>query len=123
MVGLAKGLRAAPEEEIHKALLLTTEQKLASAKEAINWGPEIDTLPKMTTKQVQEKVKIGNNWIIIEDLVYDVGEFYSRHPGGESILKAYLGRDATSAFKGGLNHHTQSARTLARTMVVGRIVA
>ncbi|PJF18076.1 hypothetical protein PSACC_02096, partial [Paramicrosporidium saccamoebae] len=107
--------------EIEKALIVTAEQKLHIAKSSIDWGPDVTSVPKMSFKQIREKVSQGMQLVVIDDLVYDVSAFLDRHPGGANILKAYVGRDATSAFNGGLNSHTQSARTLARTMVVGRV--
>ncbi|KAJ4473042.1 FMN-dependent dehydrogenase-domain-containing protein, partial [Lentinula aciculospora] len=38
-------------------------------------------------------------WVIINNEVYDVTEFLSKHPGGPSILLKYAGRDATSAYE------------------------
>lgn len=43
------------------------------------------------------------------------------HPGGQAILKAYLGRDATHAFHGGLNNHTLSAVQWMRHARVARV--
>ncbi|XP_049815923.1 uncharacterized protein LOC126263004 [Schistocerca nitens] len=39
-------------------------------------------------------------WIIINDRVYDITDFLSKHPGGEEILLEYAGRDASLAFQG-----------------------
>jgi L-lactate dehydrogenase (cytochrome) len=39
-----------------------------------------------------------NCWIIIHGQVYDVTEFLPNHPGGQSIILRYAGKDATKKF-------------------------
>jgi sulfite reductase alpha subunit-like flavoprotein len=38
-------------------------------------------------------------WITVDDVVYDLTEFRSLHPGGARIVDAYAGMDATHGFK------------------------
>lgn len=59
--------------------------------------------------------------IIIGDLVYDVSEFSSEHPGGAEALEAYSGRDATEAFRS--IGHSKAAITRMQKFVVGELVA
>ncbi|KAM9148934.1 acyl-CoA (8-3)-desaturase-like [Pangshura tecta] len=37
-------------------------------------------------------------WLVIDRKVYDIGQFYQRHPGGAQIISHYAGQDATDAF-------------------------
>ncbi|XP_032076106.1 acyl-CoA (8-3)-desaturase-like [Thamnophis elegans] len=37
-------------------------------------------------------------WLVINRKVYDVSQFYLRHPGGPRLIKHYSGQDATDAF-------------------------
>uniref|UniRef100_A0A8C0GXX0 Cytochrome b5 heme-binding domain-containing protein n=1 Tax=Chelonoidis abingdonii TaxID=106734 RepID=A0A8C0GXX0_CHEAB len=37
-------------------------------------------------------------WLVIDWKVYDIGQFYQRHPGGAQIISYYAGQDATDAF-------------------------
>ena len=60
-------------------------------------------------------------FIIFRSLVLDVSSFGS-HPGGQSLLRAYYGRDATEAMTGGVNLHTEAAERMARSMAVARLV-
>lgn len=38
-------------------------------------------------------------WVIIAGRVYDVTEFMNKHPGGDQVIKDFLGKDATETFK------------------------
>ena len=50
----------------------------------------------------KEEVKKHNTkddcWLIIKDMVYNVTEFLSIHPGGSSIVLSVGGEDATEYF-------------------------
>lgn len=37
-------------------------------------------------------------WLVINRKVYDISNFYRRHPGGSRIIKHYAGQDATVRF-------------------------
>ncbi|XP_070591966.1 acyl-CoA (8-3)-desaturase-like [Erythrolamprus reginae] len=37
-------------------------------------------------------------WLVIDKKVYDVSQFYLRHPGGPRLIRHYSGQDATDAF-------------------------
>ncbi|XP_063145271.1 acyl-CoA (8-3)-desaturase-like [Candoia aspera] len=37
-------------------------------------------------------------WLVIDRKVYDVSQFYLRHPGGPRLIRHYSGQDATDAF-------------------------
>lgn len=38
-------------------------------------------------------------WVIINNNVFDVTKFLSKHPGGPNIILQYAGRDATAAYE------------------------
>ncbi|XP_071618663.1 acyl-CoA (8-3)-desaturase-like isoform X3 [Heliangelus exortis] len=40
----------------------------------------------------------GGRWLVIERKVYDISEFYRRHPGGARLIDSHAGQDATDAF-------------------------
>mmetsp|Transcript_40939 Transcript_40939/g.76669 ORF Transcript_40939/g.76669 Transcript_40939/m.76669 type:complete len:371 (+) Transcript_40939:230-1342(+) len=50
-------------------------------------------------------------WLIIDEKVYDVSDWISRHPGGEQILLMYAGTDATDVFKA--FHHPREFKRLS----------
>jgi sulfite reductase alpha subunit-like flavoprotein len=43
-------------------------------------------------------------WLVVEGRVYDVAEFMHLHPGGEKIVRAYGGMDATRPYRAVLHH-------------------
>lgn len=43
----------------------------------------------------------GKDWVILDDLVLDVSEYASRHPGGAFFLKHSRGKDISKYFYGG----------------------
>lgn len=121
MLGLAYGLVETPSIEIEKALILTAEEKLRSRREKIEWGPNSDELPIWTREQVKKMSEDGRRLLIIDNLVYDVAKFMSKHPGGAKLLLMFNGADASEAFNGIYNLHSTAAQTLARTFLVARI--
>ena len=55
----------------------------------------MDTYTKEEVKQHNTK---DDCWLIIKDMVYNVTEFLSIHPGGSSIVLSVGGEDATEYF-------------------------
>eukprot|EP00158_Paraphelidium_tribonemae_P003257 Partr_v1_DN25998_c0_g1_i2_m68809 putative acyl-CoA dehydrogenase len=58
-------------------------------------------------------------WLIIDGLVYDLTRFAAMHPGGEGILDAFRGRDATVDFYS--LHRHQILEKYAPRLLIGRI--
>jgi len=52
----------------------------------------------ITPEEVQQHNKNHDGWMILRDRVYNIGPYLPYHPGGVSILKNVLGKDATSLF-------------------------
>jgi cytochrome b involved in lipid metabolism len=51
------------------------------------------SLDKIKTHTTKESV-----WIIIDDYVFDVTTYMSRHPGGSQLFLKYAGTDCTKQF-------------------------
>lgn len=51
-----------------------------------------------TAEEVIEHSTESDCWLIIDNRVYDVTEFISKHPGGAERIITYCGKDATTAF-------------------------
>ncbi|KAI8393625.1 FMN-dependent dehydrogenase-domain-containing protein [Radiomyces spectabilis] len=52
----------------------------------------------LSQKEVSQHNTKEDLWVIIHDKVYDLTQFLPDHPGGQSIILKYAGRDATNAF-------------------------
>ena len=57
-------------------------------------------LKTFTRAEVEKHNSDGDNYLIIDGGVYDVSNFASMHPGGESLLNEIAGTDATEQFYG-----------------------
>ncbi|KAG0472601.1 hypothetical protein HPP92_014024 [Vanilla planifolia] len=60
-------------------------------------------------------------WLIINGKVYDVTPFMDEHPGGDEVLLAATGKDATNDFED--VGHSDSARDLMHKYLIGEINA
>jgi len=76
------------------------------------------TLLELTNQQI-----IDNNYIIIENKIYDLTSFEKIHPGGEKVLQYYRGKNATEKFnKIHGNHENNSIKEKLETFFVGNIL-
>lgn len=57
--------------------------------------------------------------IEVDGIAYNVTNFLQEHPGGESVLREYKGRDATDAFH--RVRHSQRAKVIMQNFAVGPI--
>ncbi|XP_004490217.1 cytochrome b5 [Cicer arietinum] len=56
-------------------------------------------------------------WIIVDGKVYDVTQYLDDHPGGDDVILAATGRDATEDFEDA--GHSKSARELMEQYYIG----
>ncbi|KAI0796810.1 cytochrome b5-like heme/steroid binding domain-containing protein [Abortiporus biennis] len=56
-------------------------------------------------------------WLLIHGKVYNVTKFLDEHPGGDEVILAEAGKDATEAFED--VGHSDEARSLLTDMLVG----
>lgn len=76
-------------------------------------------LPTFTWEEVARQAASGKVWVVIDGGVYDLTTFLESHPGGQGILREYIGRDATEAFaRAG---HSDPARVLMLNFRVGTL--
>ncbi|CAI9097056.1 OLC1v1033353C1 [Oldenlandia corymbosa var. corymbosa] len=70
-----------------------------------------------------DEVSVHNNssdcWIIINAKAYDVTNFLSEHPGGDDVLLAAAGKDASEEFENA--GHGSAARLMLDEYYVGEI--
>ena len=51
--------------------------------------------------------------ILVAGFIHDVGAFLDDHPGGRHLLTKNIGRDATTAFFGGVYDHSNAAHNVS----------
>ncbi|KZT62777.1 cytochrome b5 [Calocera cornea HHB12733] len=71
----------------------------------------------ITIDQLKEHSKKEDLWILIHGKVYDVTKFLDEHPGGDEVILAEKGTDATEAFED--VGHSDEARALLPDMLIG----
>jgi sulfite reductase alpha subunit-like flavoprotein len=58
-------------------------------------------------------------WLVIDGRVYDVSTFVHLHPGGDRILRAYCGSDASHAYRAVLHHARPDIEALRGQYQIG----
>ncbi|KAJ4479112.1 cytochrome b5-like heme/steroid binding domain-containing protein [Lentinula aciculospora] len=68
-----------------------------------------------------DELKANNSkssiWLLIDGKVYDCTKFIDEHPGGDEVILAEAGKDATEAFED--VGHSDEARALLPEMLLG----
>lgn len=70
-------------------------------------------------EEVTKHNKLKDCWLIISGKVYDVTPFMEDHPGGDEVLLAATGKDATSDFED--VGHSDSARGMMEQYYIGEV--
>lgn len=117
-LGLATGLNTFGDNEIQKGMIQTTQQRLEAWNANIHWGKPLGELPVIDMVDYRESAKT-KALVLISGIIYDVSEWIAKHPGGKSIIKSAIGKDATAMFNGGVYNHSRTARNLLDDMRVG----
>jgi stearoyl-CoA desaturase (delta-9 desaturase) len=99
---LARGLKTFPRDVIRKGEYQQKVKQLDKIYSNLRWGPYVSKLPQATWKEFRYEVDEGQRLIVIDGFVYDIGLFESQHPGGRAAISAYVGKDATKSFNGGV---------------------
>ncbi|KAI1738499.1 mitochondrial cytochrome-like protein b2 [Xylaria scruposa] len=48
--------------------------------------------------EISAHQSLDDLWLVVDDVVYDMSEFATEHPGGVGVLLNYAGRDATATY-------------------------
>ncbi|KAF8607485.1 cytochrome b5 [Ceratobasidium sp. AG-I] len=72
---------------------------------------------KITLEQLKEHTKKDSFYTLIHGKVYDVTKFLDEHPGGDEVITAEGGKDATEAFED--VGHSDEAREILQGLYVG----
>ena len=57
--------------------------------------------------------------VLISGFIHDVSNFMDEHPGGKHLIAKMIGKDATTAFFGGVYDHSNAAHNLLSMKRVG----
>ncbi|KAH8113322.1 cytochrome b5 [Phellopilus nigrolimitatus] len=71
----------------------------------------------ITLAELKDHTKKDNLYVLIHGKVYSVSKFIDEHPGGDEVILAEAGKDATEAFED--VGHSDEARELLVDMLVG----
>nr|XP_046204425.1 cytochrome b5-like isoform X2 [Oncorhynchus gorbuscha] len=72
-----------------------------------------------TLEEVKTHNKRTDAWLIIHDKVYNITSFLAEHPGGEDVLMAQAGTDATVSFED--VGHSKDARAMLIEYYIGEL--
>jgi len=117
-LGLASHLHVFPDNEVRKGRLAMELQKLHEENADIAWPTSANHLPVISWADYQSEAKT-RPLIVVSGYIHDVGSFMDQHPGGRHLLQGKIGKDATTAFQGGIYDHSNAAHNLLSMMRVG----
>ncbi|KAL0003650.1 hypothetical protein SO802_011211 [Lithocarpus litseifolius] len=78
------------------------------------------TLSKLYSMQEASEHNTKDDcWVVIDGKVYDVTTYLDEHPGGDDVVLAATGKDATEEFEDA--GHSESAKELMETFCIGEL--
>ncbi|KIJ23042.1 hypothetical protein M422DRAFT_276460 [Sphaerobolus stellatus SS14] len=117
-LGLASHLKAFPDNEVKKGQLTMELKKLRQTQDDLRWPSDSNDLPVISWESFQEQ-STKRPLVLISGFIHDVSSFMDEHPGGRHLLAKNIGKDATTAFFGGVYDHSNAAHNLLAMMRVG----
>jgi len=80
-------------------------------------------LVSLTLAEIVKHNSQGDCWLLIDNRVYDVTAFISRHPGGSTAITPYCGGEASQAFqtKNQNTPHSQQALNILNNLFIGNL--
>ena len=117
-LGLASHLKTFPDNEVKKGRLAMQLQKAHELSSALEWPKSSSHLPVISWDDFKEESKT-RPLIVVHGFIHDVSSFLDEHPGGRHLLTGKIGKDATTAFLGGVYDHSNAAHNLLSMMRVG----
>lgn len=120
-LGLAYDLKRTDPDQIKLRKLQMIEKKVEEQKKNIFMGKPLSELPVYTREQVYDLCSQSEKLVIEGNLVFDVKEFASTHPGGAQYIKNNIGKDITRVFNGVVYAHSNAAKNILQTLRCGRL--
>ncbi|CCK70987.1 stearoyl-CoA 9-desaturase KNAG_0F03250 [Huiozyma naganishii CBS 8797] len=118
LLGLAWDLKKFSQNAIEQGILQQKEKKLNRERSKLNWGPSLNNLPVWDKAEFERNLSQNPNLVVIGGIIHDVTGFVEEHPGGAPLLNDALGKDATTAFTGGVYRHSNAAHNVLANMRV-----
>jgi stearoyl-CoA desaturase (delta-9 desaturase) len=116
--GMATHLKVFPDNEVRKGQLTMELKKLRQTQEKLAWPSDSNDLPVISWESfINQSEK--RPLILISGFIHDVSDFTEDHPGGAHFIRNYIGKDATTAFFGGVYDHSNAAHNLLAMKRVG----
>ena len=119
-LGLAYDLKEFPADVVNQGVLTMKLQKLHEEQAQLSKPKKVNNLPIVSWEEFQEESKT-RKLVAIQGIVHDVSSFIKEHPGGYKLIASKIGKDASTAFFGGVYDHSNAAQNLLATMRVGVI--
>ena len=116
-VGLTWNLKTFPENTVAQGIYQQKLKKLNQLKAQIKWGHDVSKLPVWDEQEFNERGK-KEGLILISGIIHDAKLFVKDHPGGQALIRASLGKDASEAFNGAVYAHSNAAHNLLANMRV-----
>ncbi|KAJ5175570.1 stearic acid desaturase [Penicillium canariense] len=106
-LGIAWDLVITSPDETNKGQRNHIEQAGLATKITMDW------------KDYVHQADRGRCLICIKDVVYDIADFMTEHPGGAELLQKFVGKDATEGYLGDTHLHSTHADGLLATRSIG----
>ncbi|KAJ3127292.1 hypothetical protein HK098_006566 [Nowakowskiella sp. JEL0407] len=68
----------------------------------------LQNLPTFDWTEFNNRVAVGSQWIVIDGIIYDVGGYVLKHPGGPASINLVIGLDATNHFEPSMQNQNSS---------------
>lgn len=86
-------------------------KKLRETQEHLSWPSDSNDLPIISWESYLEQAQ-KRPLIVVAGFIHDVSDFQDEHPGGRHFLVKNYGKDATTAFFGGVYDHSNAAHNV-----------
>jgi stearoyl-CoA desaturase (Delta-9 desaturase) len=86
-------------------------KKLRKKQDSLVWPQDSNELPVISWDSFQQQAQ-SRPLILVSGFIHDVSGFLDEHPGGRHLLAKNIGKDATTAFFGGVYDHSNAAHNV-----------
>lgn len=88
---------ARKQERLRKGFGLSDWVQLTKSAKNLS-GRGTTGLQRLSRAEIAKHNMVHDGWIILNGKVYNIAPYLHYHPGGITILKPYLGKDASTLF-------------------------